>query len=303
MLEIILFSIVILLLIAVIVILIVKKPKSSTALDEKFAAEQNVKMDAVSKQLDNVFERIINMERISDEVDNLSKVLTNVGTRGSFGEAQLGRLLEQTIPGMYVRNYKPNPRSTDHVEYAIKIPNGKDKEITYLPVDSKFPMDKYSALVRASEGNDPKEVEAARKDLINFIDRSATTIKNKYIRVPQTTNFAIMFLPSEGLYLEAVKDPGDLQHKLQERGIMIAGPSTILALLNSLSMGFNMIEINENADEIRKSLGDIKRQFDEFNSNFESIESGLNKASDALVNAKRRSDLIIKSLDRIEVED
>lgn len=303
MLEIILFSVIILLLIVVIIILLVKKSKSSTGIDEKFAAEQNVKMDAVSKQLDNVFERIINMERISDEVDNLSKVLTNVGTRGSFGEAQLGRLLEQTIPGMYVRNYKPNPRSTDHVEYAIKIPNGKDKEITYLPVDSKFPMDKYSALVIASEGNNPKEVEAARKDLIDSLNRSATTIKNKYIRVPQTTNFAIMFLPSEALYLEAVKDPGDLQHKLQERGIMIAGPSTILALLNSLSMGFNMIEINENADEIRKSLGDIKRQFDEFNSNFESIESGLNKASDALVNAKHRSDLIIKSLDRIDVED
>lgn len=103
--------------------------------------------------------------------------------------------------------------------------------------------------------------------------------------------------------MEAVTDPDGLQQKLQDRGIMLAGPSTIIALLNSLSMGFNMIKINENADEIRKSLGDIKRQFDEFNSNFENIEAGLQKASGALDNAKRRSNLIIKSLDRIEVED
>ncbi|MDO5426431.1 MAG: DNA recombination protein RmuC [Coriobacteriia bacterium] len=302
MVEILCFVIIALLIIAIL-ILVFKKPKTGTDQLTKAAVEQNVKMDAVSKQLDNVFERIIHMERISDEVDNLSKVLTNVGTRGAFGEAQLGRMLEQTIPGMYVRNYKPNPRSTDHVEYAIKIPNGKNKDFTYLPVDSKFPMDKYSVLVQASEGNNPDEVEAARKDLITFIDRSATTIKNKYIRVPQTTNFAIMFLPTEGLYLEAVKDPGNIQYKLQERGIMIAGPSTILALLNSLSMGFNMIEINESADEIRKMLGNIKQQFEKFNKNFETIESGIATASRGLTDAKDRSRQINNALDRVEITE
>lgn len=164
-------------------------------------------------------------------------------------------------------------------------------------------MDQYARLVEASQSNDAAVIESSRKALINEIDRQATKIKDNYIFVPYTTNFAVMYLATEGMYMEAVTDKDGLQEKLQDRGIMLAGPSTILALINSLSMGFNMIKINENADEIRRSLGDIKRQFDEFNTSFENIEAGLIKANSALDSAKRRSDLITKSLDRIEVED
>lgn len=164
-------------------------------------------------------------------------------------------------------------------------------------------MDHYEKLVTASEQNDADLIEACRKQLINQINLQATQIKDKYIDVPYTTNFAIMYLPTEGIYMEAVTDPDGLQQKLQERGVMIAGPSTILALLNSLSMGFNMIEINKNADEIRKMLGNIKQQFDKFNNNFETIESGIRTINKGLDEAKSRSNKITNSLDRIEVED
>ena len=172
-----------------------------------------------------------------------------------------------------------------------------------MPLDSKFPMDQYEKLVTASEGNDTAFREECRKQLINQINLQATKINDSYINVPYTTNFAIMYLPTEGIYMEAVTDPDGLQYKLQERGIMIAGPSTILALLNSLSMGFNMIEINESADEIRQMLGNIKQQFDKFNKNFETIENGITTASKGLADAKDRSRQINNALDRVNIEE
>lgn len=320
MVEILCFVIIALLIIAI-AILIFKKPKSGEAQSEKLVAEQSIKIDNLSSnmqnlsqisttqlqnmnaQLNNVYQSLGEMKSMSSDVENLRKVLGNVKQRGYLAEVQLGRLLEQVIPGMYEQNVAPNPRSSKRVEFAIKIPNGKDKGITWLPVDSKFPMDQYEKLVTASEGDDAAFVEECRKQLISQINLQATTIKDKYIDVPYTTNFAIMYLPTEGIYMEAVTDPDGLQQKLQERGVMIAGPSTILALLNSLSMGFNMIEINESADEIRKMLGNIKQQFEKFNKNFETIENGLATASKGLNDAKDRSRLINNALDRVNIEE
>ncbi len=316
MLELIMFTVITVLLIVVIAILLLKKPKNNSE-----DATQNAKMDNLntnmqnltqlnstqlqnmSAQLNNVFQSLGEMKSMSSDVENLRKVLTNVKTRGTFAEVQLGRLLEQTIPGMYEQNVKPNPRAGKIVEFAIKIPNGKDKGITWLPVDSKFPMDRYSQLVEASEAQDPEAIEATRKALINEIDRQATKIKDSYINVPYTTNFAIMYLPTEGMYLEAVTDKDGLQDKLQDRGIMIAGPSTIIALLNALGMGFNMVKINENADEIRKMLMNIKQQFDKFNDNFETISGGIETATKGLNDARERSRLINNSLDRIDIDE
>lgn len=310
--------IIIALLITAIIILLFRKPKDNY---KQAAQDQNIKLDTINNsmqnlsqlsttqlqnmnnQLNNVYQSLGEMKSMSSDVENLRKVLANVKTRGTFAEVQLERLLEQIIPEMYEKNVKPNPRSNKIVEFAIKIPNGEDSSFTLLPIDSKFPMDAYSKLVEASEGEDANFVELCRKNFINEIDKQATKIKDSYIHVPQTTNFAVMYLATEGMYMEAITDPEGLQYKLQERGIMLAGPSTIIALLNSLSMGFNMIKINENADEIRRSLGNIKRQFNEFNSNFNAINSGLQKASDALNDAHRRSELITKSLDKIEVKD
>ena len=321
MLEIIMFSVITLLLIAVIAILLTRKSKNNSEESIQAATEQNVKMDTLntnmqnltqlnstqlqnmSAQLNNVYQSLGEMKSMSSDVENLRKVLSNVKTRGTFAEVQLGRLLEQTIPGMYEQNVKPNPRAGKIVEFAIKIPNGKDKGITWLPVDSKFPMDRYSQLVDASEGQDPEAIEVARKALINEIDRQATKIKDSYINVPYTTNFAIMYLPTEGMYLEAVTDKDGLQDKLQDRGIMIAGPSTIIALLNALGMGFNMVKINENADEIRKMLMNIKQQFDKFNDNFETISGGIETATKGLNDARERSRMINNSLDRIDIDE
>lgn len=317
----ILCAVIIALLIVVILILIFKKSKSGNEQAQQSFNEQGLKIDNLSAnmqnlsqlsttqlqnmntQLNDVYKSLGEMKSMSSDIENLRKVLGNVKSRGYFAEVQLDHLLEQVIPGMYEKNVKPNPRSGNIVEFAIKIPNGKDKGVTWLPVDSKFPMDRYEQLVKASDTNDALAIEEARKALISQIDRQATDIKNKYIVVPYTTNFAVMYLPTEGMYMEAVTDPDGLQYKLQERGIMIAGPSTILALLNSLSMGFNMIKINENADEIRRSLGDIKRQFDDFNLSFEEISKGLEKASSSLDNAKRRSELITKKLNKLDFDE
>lgn len=320
MLEIILISLVLVLLIVVIVILFIRTSNKDSSNSEKLSIEQNIKFDNLNnniqalsqnnlnqlqnmnQQLNNVYQSLGEMKSISSDVESLRRVLANVKSRGSFAEVQLERILEQVIPGMYEKNVKPNPRSNKIVEFALKIPNGKEG-ITWLPIDSKFPLDRYEKLVEASQDNNAQNVEICRKMLINEIDKQATKIKDSYIFVPYTTNFAVMYLATEGMYMEAVTDKDGLLQKLQDRGIMVAGPSTIIALLNSLAMGFNMIKINENADEIRKSLGDIKRQFNEFYNNFEVIEDGIQKANGALDNAKRRSDLIIKSLDRIEIKD
>lgn len=317
-------GIIIVLLIVVIVLLIVRRPNNNNVDISKINdanMQTNVQMQSLSSnvqnlsqlnatqlqnmnaQLNNVYQSLGEMKSMSSDIENLSKVLANVKSRGTFAEVQLERILESTIAGMYEKNVKPNPRSNKIVEFAIKIPNGSDGQITWLPIDSKFPMDQYAKLVEASEGDDPNYVESCRRFLISEIDKQATKIKDSYICVPYTTNFAVMYLPTEGMYMEAVTDPDGLQYKLQERGIMLAGPSTILALLNSLSMGFNMIKINKNADEIRRMLGNIKTQFSTFDENLNQIDKGLNTALGSLDKARERTRLINNSLDRIDSEE
>lgn len=320
MLTTILCFVIIALLIIAIVLLLFRKPKDNSIQNEQIAALQDQKMDNLNAnvqnmsqinasqlanmntQLNNVYESIGKIQSMSADVEQLRKVLANVKQRGVFAETQLKSILEQTIPGMYETNVKPNPRSDKIVEFAIKIPNAENG-VTWLPIDSKFPLDRYTHLVEASEQNDFEAVEKSRKELITAIDREATTIKDKYIIEPFTTSFAVMYLASEGMYMEAVKDPGGLQEKLQARGIMIAGPSTILALLNSLAMGFSVIEINEKAGEIRKMLVGIKRQFKDFDEHLDRIERGLNDASKGLQNTRERSRKISDSLVKIEVAD
>lgn len=285
------------------------------------SGEQNVKIDGLNtnlanfnqlnieqlqnmnQQLNNVYESMGKIQSMSADISQLRKVLANVKQRGSFAETQLKNLLDQTIPGMYEQNVKPNPRAEKIVEFAVKIPSINDDKFVYLPIDSKFPLDKYNYLVQASENGTPEEIESCRKALINSIDLEATKIKNKYVIEPYTTPFAIMFLANEGMYLEAVKDPDGLQEKLANRGIMIAGPSTILALLNALSVGFSSIEINEKAGEIRKLLLNIKQQFLKFDDQLSRIENGLLSANKALNETRDRTRKINNTLDKIEVDE
>lgn len=311
MVEILCFVIIALLIIAIL-ILIFKKPKNIEA--KAFHEVQKEKMEdlnlgmkgltqSITDQLRDVYVRIGKVENISDDISSLNKTLSNNSTIGGFGELQLERLLELTIPGHYEKNYHPHPNSNpkDKVEFAIKIPNGKNKEYTRLPVDAKFNLVRYVKVVNAYEEGDKDALDKARKEFVSAIKQEATKIK-KYIKVPYTTQFAIMYLPNEGIYLEAVKTPG-LQLELQERGIIIAGPSTIHAILNALNMSFNMVEINEHADIIRKNLAKIKHQFEKFNKDFDNIEKGIEAASKGLVGAISQRDEINSTLNDVSLKE
>lgn len=240
--------------------------------DEKLTETLGKRLDTsfktVSEQLSNVYKSLGEMKELSagvtTSVTGLNRVLTNVKSRGTWAEVQLGNILDQTIPhNMYETNVQTNPKYNGRVEFAVKIPNQESGEFTYLPIDSKFPMEDYARLSAASDIADAEAVEKAKKALETRIKDEAKLIK-QYISEPETTPFAIMYLATEGLYAEITASRTGLYEKLQADGIMIAGPSTITALLNSLAMGFRTMAINEKANEVWKVLGAAKAQYDKF---------------------------------------
>ncbi|HOL78909.1 MAG TPA: DNA recombination protein RmuC, partial [Clostridiales bacterium] len=240
--------------------------------DEKLSQTLTTRLDSsfktVSEQLENVYKSLGEMKELSsgvtDNVTALNRVLTNVKARGTWAEIQLESILDQTIPNMYVKNYQ-SETGKGMVEFAIKIPSGENNsEITYLPVDSKFAMEAYIRLCDAADRADAAALAAARKQLEDAIIKSARDV-SKYINPPKTTPFAIMYLATEGLYAEAAASKSGLLERLQrEFSVMLAGPSTITALLNSVAMGFKTIAINEKATEIYKILGAAKIQYEKF---------------------------------------
>ena len=239
--------------------------------DEKLTDTLNQRLNAsfktVSEQLSNVYKSLGEMKELSagvtDNVKGLNRVLTNVKSRGTWAEVQLGNILDQTIPGMYETNVQTNPKYNGRVEFAVKIPNAEDDSITYLPLDSKFPLEDYARLSAAADAGDLESLEKAKKALETRIKDEAKLVK-QYISAPETTPFAIMYLATEGLYAEITSSKTAIAEKLQADGIMIAGPSTITALLNSLSMGFRTMAINKKANEVWKTLGVAKKQYTMF---------------------------------------
>lgn len=278
--------------------------------DEKLTETLNQRLNAsfktVSEQLSNVYKSLGEMKELSagvtDNVKGLNRVLTNVKSRGTWAEVQLGNILDQTIPNMYDTNVKTNPRYNGQVEFAIKIPNQEDGSYTYLPVDSKFPMEDYARLSAAAEAGDLEALEKAKKALEARIRDEAKLVK-QYISSPQTTPFAIMYLATEGLYAEITASKSGIAEKLQADGIMIAGPSTITALLNSLAMGFRTMAINEKANEVWKILGAAKTQYDKFGEILAKARSKIEAAGKALDEADHRNDLIQKKLEQLETLD
>ncbi len=218
--------------------------------DEKLTDTLNQRLNAsfktVSEQLQNVYKSLGEMKELSsgvtDKVADLNKVLTNVKARGTWAEVQLGNILDETIPGMYDTNVKTNPKYNGQVEFAIRIPNQEDDGITYLPVDSKFPMEDYVRLVEASEAGNAELVEQSRKALERRVRDEARLVR-QYISTPETTPFAILYLATEGLYAEITSSKNGVAEKLQAEGVMVAGPSTITALLSSLAMGFEQWQL------------------------------------------------------------
>lgn len=278
--------------------------------DEKLTETLNKRINAsfqtVSEQLSNVYKSLGEMKELSagvtDNVKGLNRVLTNVKSRGTWAEVQLGNILDQTIPGMYETNVQTNPKYNGRVEFAVKIPNQNDGGFTYLPLDSKFPMEDYARLSTASEAGDLEGLERAKKALETRVKDEAKLVK-QYISSPETTPFAIMYLATEGLYAEITSSKSGIAEKLQADGVMIAGPSTITALLNSLAMGFRTMAINEKANEVWKVLGAAKTQYEKFGDLLAKARKKVDEAGKVLDEADHRNDIIQKNLRKVETLD
>ncbi len=270
--------------------------------DEKLTSTLNKRINAsfeqVSTQLTNVYQSLGEMKELSSGVTGLNKILTNVKTRGTWAELQLDNILEQIIPNMYERNVKTNPKYNGQVEFAVKIPNADNDEISWLPIDSKFPMEDYIRLTDAGEQGNIEAVERAQKALEQRVREEARAIKN-YINEPYTTPFAIMYLATEGLYAQIMNSPTGLPERLQEMGILVAGPSTITALLNSLQLGFSTIAINKRANEVWKILGNAKKQYDLFGELLLKAQTKIDEAGKIIGKANERNEIIKKNLKKV----
>lgn len=243
----------------------------------------NKSFTLVSERLEMVYKGLGEMQTLATNVGDLKKVLSNVKTRGIFGEIQLGAILEQILSqDQYETNVATVSGSSERVEYAIKLP-GNGEKCVYLPIDAKFPYDVYSVLMAAYDKADAQEIETATKALEQRVKSFAKDIHDKYIRVPDTTDFGIMFLPIEGLYAEVVR--GGLVEKLQnDYHVVIAGPTTMAALLNSLQMGFKTLAIQKRSGEVWEVLGSVKQEFDNFGKALAQTQQRLNQASNDLEN-------------------
>ena len=285
-----------------------KLEKIRLTVDEKLNETLTKRLDSsfktVSEQLENVYKSLGEMKILStgvtENVTSLNRILTNVKARGTWAEVQLEGLLEQTIPSMFVKNFSPGT-GREIVEFAVKIPSSDDKSsFTFLPIDSKFPVEDYIRLCSAADNGDSQGVEVARKNLEMRVVSQAKDVK-KYINEPQTTPFAIMYLATEGLYSEIISSKNGIAERCQnEFHVMIAGPSTITALLNSLSVGFRAMAINEKAKEIRTILSAAKTQYEKFGTVLEKARKKIEEAGKTLDDAQTRNDQIQKKLRSVE---
>ncbi|EHI74902.1 DNA recombination protein [Streptococcus criceti] len=256
----------------------------------------------VSKQLESVNRGLGQMKTVAQDVGTLNKVLSNTKTRGIMGELQLGQIIEDIMTdNQYEREFATVKGSSERVEYAIKLPGNHDGEYVYLPIDSKFPLEDYYRLEEVYESGDSQQIETYRKSLLASLKRFAKDIQKKYLNPPETTNFGIMFLPTEGLYSEVVRNSAFFDALRREENIVVAGPSTLSALLNSLSVGFKTLNIQKNADDISKILGNVKTEFGKFSGMLVKAQKQLNTASktvDSLLTT--RTNAIVKALDTVD---
>lgn len=235
----------------------------------------------VNERLEQVYKGLGEMQTLASGVGDLKKVLSNVKTRGILGEIQLGSILNEILsPAQYEENVVTKKGTRNVVEFAVKLPADEDKFI-YLPIDSKFPGDSYSALRDAIDEGDKERINMAAKQLVTTIKNEAKDIRDKYIDPPNTTDFAIMFLPFEGLYCEVV-NRGLVEVLQRDYKVNVAGPSTMAALLNSLQMGFKTLAVQKRSTEVWKILSDVKKEFDTFNSVLENTQNRLKQANDEL---------------------
>lgn len=271
--------------------------KLQKTLDDKISKS----FETVNQRLKEVYEGLGEMKNVANGVNDLKNVLSNVKTRGTLGEIQLGAILEEILAvEQYDSQVQVEPGSRERVDFAVRLP-GSDGECVWLPIDSKFPGDTYAALLESYESGDPAAVKAARKTLSDEIKRCAKSIKEKYIKTPHTTNFAIMFLPFEGLYAEVV-NMGMIESLQHDYQINITGPSTMAAMLNSLQMGFKTLAIQQKSGEVWKILEAAKTEFTTFSKVLKSTRNRLRQADDELEKLiGTRTNQIYRKLESVSV--
>jgi DNA recombination protein RmuC len=274
--------------------------------DEKLHATLETRLTEsfrhVSERLEKVHQGLGEMQQLAIGVGDLKRVLTNVKTRGTWGEVQLQMLLEQVLtPDQYARNVETVAGTNARVEFAIKLPGAvEDGPPVWLPIDAKFPKEQYERLVEAAEHADADGVARAGAELERAVRTEAKTICEKYVSPPQTTDFAILFLPTEGLYAEVMRRPGvadDLQRTLR---VTIAGPSTLTAILNSLQMGFRTLALEKRSSEVWQVLGAVKTEFGKFGDVLAATKLTLEKAAKNIENAEVRSRQMARKLKSVE---
>ena len=278
--------------------------------DEKLTGTLNTRLNAsfqtVSQQLESVYKSLGEMQKLSsgvtESVNGLNRVLTNVKSRGTWAEVQLGNILDQTVPGMYDTNVATNPKYNGRVEFAVRIPAADGSGHAWLPIDSKFPMEDYARLTAAAQAGDRQGMESAQKALEQRVRDEAKLVR-QYISAPETTPFAVLYLATEGLYAQILGNRSGLAEKLQQQGILLAGPTTVTALLNALAMGFRTLAINRKATEVWQVLGAAKMQYEKFGDLLQKARKKVDEAGKVLDEADHRNHIIQKHLRRVETLD
>ena len=282
-----------------------KLEKMRQTVDEKLHETLNRRLgesfSLVNERLEQVYKGLGEMQTLASGVGDLKKVLTNVKTRGIWGEVQLGSLLEQMLAAdQFAENVQVAPHTRERVEFAVILPGREDSHTVYLPIDSKFPVEAYERLLSAVEIGDTSLVSAATTELEQSIRTEAKRIAGKYIVPPYTTDFAVMFLPTEGLYAEALRCRGLMEDIQQKHRILIAGPSTLSALLSSLQLGFRTLAIEQRSAEVWQLLGAVKTEFSRFSDLLDQTQQRLRQAGDTIEKAAVKTRAIHRRLRAVE---
>jgi DNA recombination protein RmuC len=255
----------------------------------------------VSDRLEQVHQGLGAMRQLASDVGGLQKVLSNVKMRGGWGEVQLGTLLDQVLtPEQYQRNVKVRPETAEFVDFAIRLPGDENGAPVWLPIDAKFPIEDYQRLVAAQEQGNLPQIDEAVKSLETQIKKSAKDICQKYISPPRTTDFALMFLPTEGLYAEAIRRIGLVEQVQRDCRVILTGPTTLAALLNSLQMGFRTLAIQRRSSEVWNLLAAVKTEFGKFGEALSSVKDKLDQAARKMDDVDVRSRAITKKLQKVE---
>ena len=282
-----------------------KLEKMRVTVDEKLQGtlEQRLgeSFKVVNDRLESVYKGLGEMQNLAQGVGDLKKIFTNVKARGTWGEIELGNILEEYLtPEQYLKSAKTKPNATEFVEFAIKLPGKTDGQNVLLPVDSKFPVEDYKRLVDSEEIGDIDAINEARKSLENSIKLFAKDIHDKYIETPYTTDFGIMFLPTESLYCEVIRNTVLIETLTQKYRVVVSGPNTFVALLNSLQMGFRTLAIEKRSSEVWKLLGGVKSEFEKFGDLLDKTNKKLQEISNTMEKASAKTRTIQRKLKNVE---